>query len=578
MIFLRDDLAPWIVTIIFTLGILWLWIEAKFFHWVKEYWLLKRSVVQKLSTALILLGFIFMSIILMDPREGEIKVKGTIRQDKTIILVDTSTSMLAEDVRPSRLEKAVLIAKHFTRKAVGHQIGVMVFADITKKLVPFTSDLDLLDSRIDSIKGLRNMNAGSSIGLAIEEAVQFFDAKDTKVTGNIIVITDGEDNAETESFKLPDGVSLALIGVGTSSGTTIPMKDNLGMFYGYKKNKGITVVTRLNESFFKAAVKDNQNAKYFLAKSYDLPTEEVLAFLNLRKGQQKESDNTIRPVAMERWALPGLITIFLGLMLRRFSPFVVCFLLFSNYSIAQKNEPEIPQDVLVRIEKLKQGQLDPEERINLADQLVKYKMHEMAQSLYEENLDEANLDENVLSYFNWATSELESGNLQSAIEKYSKIEELTKGSAPELIERMNRNIRRALAPQPPQDKQDKKQNSDSEQNNQQGQSGQSGSGSDDDKKNEADSKNEKGKNPFDPKNKDDEKKQDQGGDSKDSKSNNDDKKEKPEQPNDASEDEKPKREKLSPLIQQLKQDDRKLQLKLLDTSTQKRLEGRKKDW
>lgn len=579
MIFLKTDLAPWIVASILLIGVMWLWLEVRFFKWVKEYWLFRRSTVQKLSTGLILVGFIFLSIILMDPREGEIKVKGKIRQDKTIILMDTSTSMLAEDVRPSRLEKAVLIAKHFTRKAVGHQIGVMVFADITKKLVPFTTDLDLLDSRIDSIKGLRNMNAGSSIGLAIEEAVQFFDAKDTTVTGNIIVITDGEDNAETESFKVPDGVTLALVGVGTSTGTTIPMKDNLGMFYGHKKNKGITIVTRLNENFFKAAVKDNENAKYFLAKSYDLPTEDVLAFLNLRKGQEKESDNTIRPVALERWALPGLITLLIGLLLRRLSPFVVCLLLISHHSIAQAERPEVPQDVLARIEQLKQGRLDTDERLNLADQLVKLKMHEMAQSLYEENLDQSSLDKNLMSYFNWATSELESGKIQSAIEKYSQIEELAKDNSPELVERMNRNIRKALAPQPPQQKQDKKDKSDSKQENQQGQSGQSGNEDNNKKNNDADSKNEQGKNPFDPKNKDEnEKKQDQGSDSQDQKRKNEGEKEKSEQRNENNEDEKTKREKLSPLIQQLKQDDRKLQLKLLDTSTQKRIEGRKKDW
>ena len=99
--------------------------------------------------------------------------------------------MLAEDVRPNRLEKAVLVAKHFVRKAPGHQISLMVFADIVKKLVPFTNDVDLLDARLDSIKSLRNLNAGSSIGLAIKEAVQYFDPKDKSVTGNIIVITGG---------------------------------------------------------------------------------------------------------------------------------------------------------------------------------------------------------------------------------------------------------------------------------------------------------------------------------------------------------------------------------------------------
>jgi Ca-activated chloride channel family protein len=253
MNFVQLDNLPYVVIAILAVVTIYLWLEIGFFKWVKQYWFFERSLVNKISSFALVLGIILIVVVALDPREKEIKIKGKVRQEKTILLIDTSTSMLVEDVRPNRLEKAVLVAKHFVRKAIGHHVSVLVFADITKKLVPFTTDLDLLDARIDSVKQLRNMNAGTSIGIAIEEAVRYFDNNDKSIVGNIVVITDGEDNADTEAFKVPDGINLAFVAIGTKDGGTVPMKDNSGMYYGVKRSLGKNVNSKLNEDFFKNA-------------------------------------------------------------------------------------------------------------------------------------------------------------------------------------------------------------------------------------------------------------------------------------------------------------------------------------
>lgn len=587
MNFLKLDYLWYFVGIAAAAGLVVVWYEAKFFRWAAAHWFVRRSRLQWLSTWLLLAGFLLVGVVALDPREKEIRIKGQVKQDKTVILIDTSTSMLVEDVRPNRLEKAVLIAKHFVRKAVGHHVSVMVFADITKKLVPFTSDIDLLDARIDSVKQLRNLNAGTSIGLAIEEATRFFALDDKSVVGNIIVITDGEDNADTEAFKVPDGINLVLIGVGTTAGGPINMRDANGMFYGTKMERGVKVISRLNEGFFKNATKDLPNAMYVLAQSYDLPSEQILKFLSRSKAKSKEGDNVVRPVALDRWAVPGLVLLILAYLLRFRKPFTLAVLLcfaFPQGHAAPKEAPPIPPEVGQRIDDLKEGKLSPEEKINLADQLVRLKQHEVAQRIYQENFPAQVTEENAQSYFNWATSELESGKFREGLRRYDRIQQLVDAGAldPSLAEKARQNIRRALAA-PPQDqkkkqKQDKEQKDENQDQNQQssGNQGQ-GEGGGANSKADAGKSNDQDKNPFDPKNAD---QKDENGEQEPDPSK-DPKKEKPK----ADGTEKDEREqqaqakpKASPLLEQLKQDDRKLQLKLLDTSTQKRTGARKKDW
>lgn len=585
MNFLRIEYLPYFAFAACIIAALVVWYEAKFFNWVARHWFMRRSYFQIASTVCLVSGFLLMGVVVLDPRDKEIKIKGRVKQEKTVILIDTSTSMLVEDVRPNRLEKAVLIAKHFVRKAVGHHISVMVFADITKKLVPFTTDLDLLDARIDSVKQLRNLNAGTSIGLSIEEATRFFSLDDKSVVGNIIVITDGEDNANTEAFKVPEGINLVLIGVGTAAGGPINMRDSNGMFYGAKMERGVKVISKLNEDFFKNVTKDQPNSMYVLAQSYDLPSDKILKFFSRSKTKSKEGDNVIRPVALDRWVLPGLVLIISAYVLRFMRPFALAtLLLFSQIGMsATKEIPEIPPEVSKRLSELKEGRLSQVEKINLADQLVRIKQHDLAQAIYQENFPDEITQDNAQSYFNWATSELESGKIKESLMRYDEIERLAESGAVDrsVTEKARQNIRKALAA-PPQSQDKKNQNKDEKDKNKDqnqqntGNQGQGDGGGSTSKSDSGQSRKED-KNPFDPKNadKEDQNNPDKPTDDKDKKK---DKKGEGDEKKDESEKTANAKPKASPLLEQLKQDDRKLQLKLLDTSTQKRTGARKKDW
>ena len=160
--------------------------------------------------------------------------------------------MLVEDVIRIVSQRALLLARHFIKSSAGHQIAVVIFSDTQKRLIPFTDDLDLLDARVAALDNINIRGGGSQIGQAIQESIQYFktDEKSLKEpTGNILLITDSEDNGDIKDLKVPDGVNLAAIGVGTIKGGRIPMRQVNGRLAGYKRHPLKDVISSLDERF-----------------------------------------------------------------------------------------------------------------------------------------------------------------------------------------------------------------------------------------------------------------------------------------------------------------------------------------
>ena len=173
--------------------------EFRYFRWIKRYWFFKRTWINRFSTFFYLFGIFLLLTSLLDLRGKEIRIKAQIPDQKTIILLDTSMSMLAEDVRPNRFQRALLLAKHFVSKAVGHQVSIVVFSDTQKRIVPFTDDIDLLDSRISALQDLNLENAGSNLRQSLLETVQYLRGEAGEgqaVTGNILIFSDAEEQGE----------------------------------------------------------------------------------------------------------------------------------------------------------------------------------------------------------------------------------------------------------------------------------------------------------------------------------------------------------------------------------------------
>lgn len=322
MNFTREELLPYLAVGVIVLSIAIIVHQRKFFKIIKRYFFYDRSTFHYLSTLLYLGSIALFATALLDLRGEDQKVKIELPEARTMILIDTSASMLAEDVQPSRLQRAAFIAKHFVRKSAGQQIAVAVFAEIQKKIVPFTTDLDLLDARLDTIKNLRNQYGSSAISVVIQDSLQYFYEGSENTVGNILVLTDGEETSEGLNLKLPEGIKLAMVGVGTERGGRIPLDDGRGFRFGYKKTRGEDVITKLHEDFFKRVVADTPGSKYWIANSYSLPTDEITEFFTGEFNKEKsEREMVIKPVEMERLIFPAILFFVLSVILKMFKTY-----------------------------------------------------------------------------------------------------------------------------------------------------------------------------------------------------------------------------------------------------------------
>lgn len=579
--------------VVFT--VLTILLERRFFRVIKTYWFLKRSLVSYVSTALFLGGIGLLLFALLDIRGPEEKIKTEVPKDRTIILLDTSASMLAEDVKPSRLQKAVLIAKHFARRAAGHQISIVAFAEIQKKIVPFTNDLDLIDARLESLKNLRNQYGSSALTMALQESIQYFKETGDAAEGNIIVLTDGEETAESMDLKIPKEVRVAFVGIGTTQGGRIPLDDSRGFRFGYKKDRGEDIVTKLNESFFKQVVSDIPSAKYWIANSYTLPSEDIVSFFVAEKAKGRDQqDMVIRPVLMEWAVVPAVILLILSYLFKAVRVFALGLFLFMMPVRAQEKEPEITPEMAQRLGQLQEGKLDRLERLKLADDLYKKGHKPEGLTLFEENLDPSKVDGSLPpeAYLNYGTALLDQGKTAAGIATYEKLLDAVKGDpakAKKLQETIEKNIVTHFQQQEQKQQQKKEQDKQQDQQNQgqggeqdenQNQQGQSGQQTQQNQGQGQDQQNkDKSKDQGKDKNKDKDKQKGEQDKEEDKDKDKDD------QEKDGDEGDKEKQNlpprKLPAKLKQLMSDDRQLQMKIIENGTRdmnKRKSRRSKDW
>ena len=166
---------------------------------------------------------------------------------ETIIALDISNSMLAEDVVPSRLEKAKSLISRLVSNFNDDKVGLIVFAGDAFTQLPITSDYISAKMFLESITPSLISSQGTNIGEAIRLAIKSFTPHE-KVGRAIIVITDGENHeggaVEAAKEAASKGMKVFVLGIGSPDGSPIPLEGS----NDYRKdNQGNVIVTRLNE-------------------------------------------------------------------------------------------------------------------------------------------------------------------------------------------------------------------------------------------------------------------------------------------------------------------------------------------
>lgn len=235
------------------------------------------------------LGYVFLVLALADPQIGT-KLEDVKREGVDIVVaMDVSLSMLAEDIAPSRLEKA----KHEVSKLIdilqGDRIGLIAFAGMAHVQCPLTLDYSAAKLFLRMMDTDLIPQPGTALADAIEKAMKTFNQKERKHKV-LILITDGESH-EGDAVKMAEeaakeGILIYTIGLGSPQGVPIPVYDRRGNRAGFKKDRqGNVVTTKLDvETLQKIAFMTN--GKYYISSSGEAELEEIYAEVN--KLEKKE--------------------------------------------------------------------------------------------------------------------------------------------------------------------------------------------------------------------------------------------------------------------------------------------------
>jgi len=264
-----------------------------------------------LKTLLLILGITLIIVALARPQYGIKPVVVSCKGGDIVLVIDTSASMAAEDIKPNRLEKIkqdlIILLSHIN----GDRIGMVVFAGEAYIQCPLTLDYSMINTYIDILSTKLVPTPGTNIAQALNVAIGVFDDNKEDRFKSIILYTDGEDHEgkiEEVVKKLKEKqIPVTTIGVGTEVGAPIPIKNEQGEISGYKQDsKGKIVVSRLNTSLLQQIAQQTGGSYYSITDGF-----KIIGILNsFKQGKKKKFQQIIGNYYIERYKYPLLLAFF----------------------------------------------------------------------------------------------------------------------------------------------------------------------------------------------------------------------------------------------------------------------------
>jgi Ca-activated chloride channel family protein len=270
-----------------------------------------------------LLALLCIGLALTRPQWGshweEVKQRGL----DIIVVLDTSKSMLAEDIKPNRLQQAKWAVRDFVKHLKGDRIGLVAFAGSSFLQCPVTIDYAAFTMMLDDVYAGIIPHGGTAIGQALKTATDSFDTG-SDADRVIILITDGEDTtgdpASMAEQLRKDHIKLFSIGVGTLEGDLVPTDK------GYvKDSQGQVVKSSLNESPLEKLARET-GGFYVRSAPGDFGLDRIykLGISGLQRGEQ---ETRLARVYEERFGWFAAAALFFLLAEGLFRPAAVLVLL-----------------------------------------------------------------------------------------------------------------------------------------------------------------------------------------------------------------------------------------------------------
>ena len=268
---------------------------------------------------LMLLGLTLAIVSLAQPRWGytfeDVKRKGL----DLLVAVDTSRSMLSNDVQPNRLERVKLAIQDLIDELQGDRVGLIAFAGRAFLQAPLTIDYDAVVEAVSDLDTKTIPEGGTNISSAITLATQSF-GKSAMGNRALIIFTDGEelsgDAVKTAKAAADAGVRIFTIGVGTPQGSLIPVTGDNGDTSFVKDSAGQVVKSKLDDKRLREVAE--ATGGFYLHLENGPRTMQQVQSEGLAKMQAAEMDVRLsrRPIERYEWPLgASLIALALSILI-----------------------------------------------------------------------------------------------------------------------------------------------------------------------------------------------------------------------------------------------------------------------
>ena len=250
---------------------------------------------------------------LVNPKIGT-ELKTVKREGVDIVFaIDVSKSMLAEDIAPNRIFKAKRLVSEIFNKLGSDRVGIIAYASTAIPVLPITNDFSSAKMFLESLNTDMLSSQGTSIVEAIELSKGYFD--DENQTNRVLcILSDGEDHEYDEnqfiSTLSDSGIIILSVGLGSTKGAPIPIKEN-NIVKSYKKDdKGEVVITKLNDELLKK-IANQSSGKYIKGDNTSLVVDEIINELKEMDKKEFESKQFVSFKDQFQWFLGAGLLLFL---------------------------------------------------------------------------------------------------------------------------------------------------------------------------------------------------------------------------------------------------------------------------
>lgn len=242
-----------------------------------------------LKFGFVLFGLAMLIVALANPKIGTKKEKVKRAGIDIVFAIDVSKSMLAEDIAPNRLEKSKQVVSQIINNLGSDRVGIIAYSGSAFPVLPITTDYSIAKMFLQTMNPNMISSQGSNLNEAIELTDTYFEG-----SGNtsklLVMVTDGEDHSEAAEKAAAQirkkGIKIITIGIGTTVGGPIPVKNNgVTESYHIDRSTGEKVITKLRPEALQSIAKA-ANGNYINGSN----TKEVVNFMksSLNKIQKTE--------------------------------------------------------------------------------------------------------------------------------------------------------------------------------------------------------------------------------------------------------------------------------------------------